>query len=198
MSRYGDGDYEEDFPNQGAFWIHSARLALAGKRGKKALAELREALLHLPEKRLIERALCTVDPEKRRPEVIHRPDGSVSDWWGKDFEEIVAEQGEGVCAVGAYLWWQEVKAGKDPRTAFAALPTLSDTEADIHETAYEGQKAGLTYSLAWELAYRNDEAFEGMTPEERYDAFLAWIDKQLATPTPRRGVALSAVGGTDG
>ena len=181
MSRYGDPDYDEDFPNQYELWAANARRALKGKRGRAALADLREALLHLPEKKLIERALCTVGADKRRPKPYTRPDGTVGgDWMGHDFDEVVKEQGEGVCAVGAYLWWQNVKKGMDPEEAFAALPTLLDADADISETAYEGQKAGLTYPLAWELAFRNDEKYEGMTPEERYTAFMGWIDAELA------------------
>jgi hypothetical protein len=88
-------------------------------------------------------------------------------------------EGEGVCAIGAYLWFKKVKAGADPREAFAELPMLLDVEHDAWETAAEGQRAGLTFTLASEIAYRNDEALDGMTPEERYTAFMAWIDSQL-------------------
>lgn len=181
MSRYGDPDYDEDFPNQAALWTANAERALKGKRGKKALAELREALLNLPEKKLIERALCTVGADKRRPAPMTLPDGSVRQSWALgDFEEVISEQGEGVCAVGAYLWWKRVKSGEDPQAAFEALPTLLDVDTDISETAWMGQKAGLTYPLAWELAYRNDETYEGLTAEERYTKFLEWIEKELA------------------
>lgn len=180
MSRYGDPDYDEDFPNQGAFWVANARRALKGRRGRAALAELREALLHLPEKRLIDRALCTVKPENRRPKPYTLPSGSVQDWQGAEFDRLVEDTGEGVCAVGAFLWWKQVKAGKTPEEAFDALPTHADTDFDISETAYEGEKAGLTYPLAWELAFRNDERYEKLSPEERYTKFLAWIDEELA------------------
>jgi hypothetical protein len=181
VSRYGDPDYEEDFPNQGAFWQTNARRALKGKRGKKALAELREALLHLPEKKLIARALCTVNPEKRRPAPYSTAPIGVANWRIQDFDSLVSEVGEGVCAIGAFLWWKQVKAGKTPEEAFDALPTHADTDVDISETAWEGHKAGLVYSLAWELAYRNDETYEDITAEERYTRFLEWIEKELAS-----------------
>jgi hypothetical protein len=97
---------------------------------------------------------------------------------------VVEQEGEGVCAVGAYVWWKKVKAGADPEEAFAALPTLLDADTDISETAYEGQKAGMTYTLAWELAFRNDGTYEALTPELRYEAFLNWLDKAISDEHP--------------
>jgi hypothetical protein len=35
--------------------------------------------------------------------------------------------------------------------------------------------------LAWEFAYRNDEVLGGLSPEERYTQYLAWLDEQIAT-----------------
>lgn len=46
-----------------------------------------------------------------------------------------------------------------------------------------GDEAGLTFTLAWSLAYKNDAEMEGMTPEERYEAFMRWLDGQLAGAT---------------
>lgn len=175
MSRFGDYDYDPDYPNQAELWYANLDRALAGKRGKKALAELREALLALPEKRLIEGALCTVGGAERRAE-------AVGQWSRDDLEVKLATDGEGVCAVGAYVWFKKVKAGADPAAAFADLPTLLDSDGDDWQTAEAGKQAGLTYTLASHLAYRNDESFAGMTPEERYEAFMAWLDDQLAAP----------------
>jgi hypothetical protein len=78
VSRFGDydGDGDDEFNGNGwAMWQKRAELALRGKRGRKALAELRDALMALPEKRLIEGALCTVgvgDRLERDPEDRHR------------------------------------------------------------------------------------------------------------------------------
>ena len=177
MSRYYDDyDGDESFPNASAFWRTNADRAMKGKRGRKALAELREALLALPEKRLIARALCTVNPDARKD-----PEPDLHDWRNREIDEIVAEQGQGACAVGVYAWWQKVKAGADPTEAFEQLPTLEDTNHDIWETEEVGKQAGLTRYVAWELAYRNDETFGHLTPEARYEATLAWIDEQLAS-----------------
>ena len=106
MSRFYD-DYEEYFPNQGELWHANVQRALKGKRGRKALAELREALLALPDKRLIAGALCTVGGVEKRVEPRSDPRG----WYRQDFEAKLDREGEGVCAIGAYLWLK-----KDRRT----------------------------------------------------------------------------------
>jgi hypothetical protein len=176
MSRINDYDYDEDFPNQAALWRANADRALKGKRGRRALTDLRDALLALPQKRLIEGALCTVDHVTRGEDMDDR--------WGRpDFDHAVARQGEGVCAVGAYIWWQKVKAGTDPATAFAELPTVYGDNGDEHETtAILGKRAGLAFPLAWDLAYMNDEQFAKDTPEQRYERFMTWLDRELGAP----------------
>jgi hypothetical protein len=68
----------------------------------------------------------------------------------------------------------------DPAEAFASLPRLLDSQSDAYETALAGQQAGVALTLAWSLASRNDETYAGKTPEERWEAFVAWIDEQLA------------------
>jgi len=209
MSRWRDYDSYDDeraVLDQGR-WEHNARLALKGKRGRKALAELREALLALPEHRLIDSALCTVGGvDKRAPAMT---DAEVAEYaaqatsrggdpkyatiWAEqmrsgrederaDLAEAIRKQGEGCCAIGAYLWYRKVKEGADPAEAFDALPTVFEPDDcdPMEETAHLGENAGLTFTLAWELAYRNDETYGRMTPEERWEAFVAWIDKQLA------------------
>ena len=85
--------------------------------------------------------------------------------------------------IGAYLWHRKVTLdGADPAEAFDSLPVLvGEDDCDpLTETADLGKQAGMAYELAWELAYRNDETYAAMTPEDRYAAFLAWIDEQLA------------------
>jgi hypothetical protein len=172
MSRFdGEGDCP-DYSNASELWQANVRRALAGKRGKKALAELREALRALPEKRLISGALCTVGG-------LSHPKAPTDGWCREELEDKLEEEGEGVCAIGAFLWHKKVKAGADPQAAFEELPLLLDFEHDAWETAEAGRRAGLTTTLAWDLAYRNDERFGG-TPEERYEAFMAWLDEQLA------------------
>lgn len=169
MSRLGDSDEGADYNNAYELWQHNLQRALVSPRGKKALTELREALLALPEKKLIERALCTVGGAEKRP-VLER-----------DYSMILEENGEGVCAVGAYIWWKKVKAGMDPQAAFASLPTLEDENHDMWETADAAKAVGMAGVLAWHLAYQNDETFRSVTPSERYVKFMAWLDTALAT-----------------
>lgn len=179
MSRFSD-DYDGDgwFPNADDLWRANLERALGGKRGQAALRELREALLALPERRLIEGAMCTVKAEKRATE---RPDPH--GWYAQDLGDVVNRNGEGVCAIGAFLWYRKVKAGADPQAAFDELPTLLGSEGggDLR-TAELGRDAGLTFTLAWHLAYRNDQDYDALTPEHRYEQFMAWLDKQLADP----------------
>lgn len=172
MSRFGDdADYDYD-PVRQRLWDANYERALKGKRGRKALTDLRAALLALPERKLIDGALCTVNPGRRHPgDRITR----------FEFEELIEDKGPGVCAVGALLWHRKVKAGMDPAEAFDSLPTMPDYDSDLLDTAQLAvREAGLAFPLAWMLAYRNDEMLDGQTPEERYEAFLAWIDAELA------------------
>jgi hypothetical protein len=53
VSRYSDYGDEEAFPGQFDLYLANLRRAFAGKRGRKFLAGLREALMALPEHRLL-------------------------------------------------------------------------------------------------------------------------------------------------
>lgn len=210
MSRYRDGDDDDEFwaLNHGR-WQRNARAVLKSKRGRKALATLREALQALPDHRLIEGALCTVGGPERVPDVTdaeidaHIEELKLRRYWytwssreraadsiraerereRQAIAKSAAEQGCGVCVNGALLWHLLVKDGKDPEAAFAALPSVTDALGDLAETArLAEQDAGIAYTLAWELAYRNDETYRQKTPEERYNAFLAWIEAELGEP----------------
>lgn len=185
MSRGGNDDYDEDWPNQGAFWWANAQRAMKGKRGRKALADLREALLMLPEKRLVSGAISTVSLQAK---AIEMPDErsnfsgqTVPNWVKQELLEKCETEGPGVCAVGAYLLRKRVlELGETPQEAMAALPSSADVEGYyLDETASLGASAGMAYPVAWLLADRNDETLGGCTPEERYERFLTWLDREL-------------------
>lgn len=191
MSRGGNDDYDEDFPNQGAFWWANAQRALKGRRGKQALAELREALLMLPEKRLVSGAISTVALKEKAaamPDEVWAwgGDGMFPNYEKVEAQRKVDEQGMGVCAVGAYMLRKRVlELGESPEQAMANLPSASDAEGcALQDTMEYGQEAGLSSYVAWQLADRNDETYLRLTPEERYVAFLDWIDKQLGEGVP--------------
>lgn len=216
MSRFSDYDDYDDYegePEQilaSGRWEWNSRRALKSKRGRQALAELREALMALPEHRLISGALCTVGGVDRRLPLPSAEETGrhAAALIAQGADEKVAEQcahglavtraqerhdlrtaieaqgGEGVCAMGAYAWYRKVKAGMDPAEAFASLPTVFDGDQDgpdqLQQTAEVGKDAGMTFTLAWNLAYRNDETYETLTPEQRWERFVAWIDAELA------------------
>lgn len=58
MSRLNYSE-DEDYPGQFALWRGNVNRSLQGKRGQIALKRLHEALLAMPDKRLIARALAT-------------------------------------------------------------------------------------------------------------------------------------------
>lgn len=62
MSRIGYSD-EEDWPGQFELWQANCRRSLHGKQGQEELRSLREALLALPDKRLIHGSLVDTDGE---------------------------------------------------------------------------------------------------------------------------------------
>lgn len=211
MSRFTEGDYDDEtWALDKGRWERNSRATLKSKRGRKALALIREALLALPDKRLIEGAVCTVGGVDRAPEItdeeidarmrgLHEAGLRDSPVHGRDFtarwmrgerEDVrheiarsVERQGCGVCLNGALLWHLKVKAGMNPDEAFASLPTVISVDSGdpLDETAHlAANEAGIAFTLAWNLAYRNDETYRDKTPEERYAAFLAWIEAELA------------------
>jgi hypothetical protein len=212
MSRYYDYEGEEEFPGQAALQQANWDRALKGKNGRRFLALLREALMALPEHRLIEGALCTVGAGERRARIVAEEDAAAAEhnrkrhqWYAAnprygtepaepimpDYELADAlaaktdEQGEGVCANGALMWYLNVQGGMDSAEAFAALPMLLDADRDtdqLHETAILAAAADgkVATSVAWDVAFANDEWFKAKTPEERWEAMIEWIDRKLA------------------
>lgn len=53
MSRFNSDDYDEEFANQGELWSANVQRHLKGAKGQAVLRELRDVLLALPEKKLI-------------------------------------------------------------------------------------------------------------------------------------------------
>jgi hypothetical protein len=203
VSRFSDYDDYDDYEtwalNRGR-WEHNSRVALKGKRGRQALRDLREALMALPEHKLIEGAMCTVGAGKRKAALVAGAQSQPTPWEQVaaaeaigDLDRHLEQDGEGVCGIGAYVWYQKVKAGMDPQEAFDSLPSVLDGEDgdSLDWTARLGEEAGLTFTLAWNLAYRNDQTYQysddkrrvRMTPEQRWEHFIRWIDKELSAVT---------------
>lgn len=83
-----------------------------------------------------------------------------------------------VCAVGAMIVQRKIAAGQRRDEALAWLEGRGDI-AD--ETATIGEnELGITYSLAYRLAYLNDEEVAwNATDAERYQAVLTFVRKRL-------------------
>lgn len=136
---------EEDFPGQFDLWQANCMRSIKGKKGQAALHELEQALLALPEKRLIQ-------------------------------GELKDEEG-GVCAIGALAQYRNHEPRADP----------------WYEMEQVGMELGLPEMVAWRIVALNDadldfrwERLPGngfkrveITPEERYEAVLARVQRWL-------------------
>lgn len=136
-----------------AFWQQAARNALRGRKGQAVLRELRAALLALPEPRLIEGRFCS---------------------------------GLDVCPLGA-LAKQRLAAGSTIPWGRAPFTSMEELEERLGEELEEewttvdlGEAMGLKKTLAWTIAYENDEGnWNTETPEQRYQRMQSWVEGQL-------------------
>lgn len=164
MSRFGDGDADGAMPIE--LFRANVDRALKGKRGQRALRELRRALLALPEPKLIKGALCDVT-------------------YADDDEDQERPQPAGFCAIGALAFMKRQEKGEELTKILEALrqnPEDDYCENEL-ETIQEGERQGLVNCLAYEFAWTNDEGLnqwrEEITPEERFKRMLAWIDERI-------------------
>lgn len=174
MSRYQEcDDWDEDSVLAYGRWMVNTRRVFKSKNGQKALRQLRDALVALPDKRLISGALSTIG---RTADVVDEYD---------ELGHVIREQGEGVCAIGALLLHHHQAAGHTPEQAAALIPRVCGLEDGdgLAETAGAATATGMVYTLAWNVAYQNDERLHDCTPEERYTRMLAWVEKKLAHAT---------------
>lgn len=153
--RIGYSD-EEDYPGQFGLWQGNCQRSLKGKAGQAALRELKAALLALPSKRLIA-------------------------------ENLVDAHGE-VCAIGALAEFRGEITDE----------MIGQGEYDMEEV---GIQLGMPRLVAWKVVEMNDLQFNGtqllwaegpyrwpaeqpyyyvpVTPEERYERMLSWVQSQL-------------------
>lgn len=154
MSRFPEGDMDSEWAelHQGRY-EHNVKQALKGKRGQKILREMEEALLAMPEPKLIKNRFTTAKGEccAIGALVAHR----FAPLWGVSFAEAAAR-----------LALEEDEDGFDEYE-----------EAD--ETMNQGLKAGLTQTLVWEIAYRNDDYGWNQTDEQRWEYMLGWVRRHL-------------------
>lgn len=156
MGRYVSSGCEDWTESRQALWDNAIHRATYSKRGQAVLRELEVALLALPEPRLIEGLLC---------------------------------DGTGVCMVGAIAAYRKVQSGISWEDAFKLLDEsgVYDVEngdfGSIDLTARYGEHdLKMAFSLAWDMAFTNDEMLGHMTPEKRHERAVAWVRARLVAP----------------
>lgn len=148
---------EEDRPGQFALWNANCQRSLKGKAGQRELRELKAALLALPEKRLIHGLLTDTDG--------------------------------GVCAIACYAKHKGVDLSEfDPEDESDEVGIAAGMPRLVAWKVVELNDIQL--DTVWEVAHgpiqRGHGVYKGgipfirdMTPEERYEKVLAWVQKQL-------------------
>lgn len=162
MSRIEEGDCDdtESFLRGCAFEGNMQR-AIHGRKGQKILRELEEALLAMPEKRLIHGKFATTT-------LVAAPGG-------------LPTVDSDVCALGCLAVHREMKKGLS--RAQAVMAVQSEVTSDEDDGGMEAitQAAGyldLVTPLAYAIVERNDE-YGGSSPEETYKKFLKWVQKKI-------------------
>lgn len=197
MSRFDDSYGDDSIPWD--MWEQTVSRALAGRRGQAVLARLEEALLALPAPRLICGALASPDGVCAVGALVAytRAQSAEQDMAAALQEMIDAARcfcghgpgshagGTGACSAVK----PAIKHPHDPKFHVAERPCscsaydATGTE-DAWETADKAQQVmPMPYSVAWHLAWLNDEEFRGMTPEARYDAVLAFARRAQGKST---------------
>jgi hypothetical protein len=142
---------DEDFPGQFELWQANCRRSIKGKDGQKVLRELEQALLALPEKRLIADELQNAEGEVCAI-------GALAKYRGINKTESDPEEMEDV----------GVELGM-PRLVAWKVVCVNDVEIDGHYVeAYGPDRYG-----------RNLSVFVPVTPEERYATMLNWVQRQI-------------------
>lgn len=167
MSRIEEGDCDdnESFLRSCAFMANAKR-ALLGRGGQAVLRELEEALVALPEKKLISGHFADI-------------------WVNQEDGKTVYERTDGaVCTMGALLLHRKMKRDYKTRGQAlieAVLEVTCDPDDGGSEAIHQAASAlDLVYPLAYELAYQNDEEGPGSeTSAERYERVLEWVRSQI-------------------
>ena len=161
MSRFDSYDDNDGESYPAHWWQNDLRRALTSKRGQRILRDIEAALLALPEHKLIaDQIIDVVD-------------------WDENGDPVETPRFFGVCAVGAYAVHRKMVEGTPWNEAVLELGEEYPVEVDCFETQQLGQSLGLARTVAWQLAYLNDERFASCTPEERHAGVLYWVRGQI-------------------
>jgi hypothetical protein len=194
VSRFNSYDHDEYDPLAEGRWFANLRRAIRGQRGQRALRDLREALLALPDRRLIagdfatpQGEVCTVGcvvAYKRAqakgvsiPEAAKELAAEDPDPW--DGFELNPETGK--YERQAEIMRYDSEVGRMVGTGQFETEERWHDDDPADYTATRGERdAGMAYTLAWHLGWKNDEDWRHLTPEQRWDACLKWVESKLA------------------
>ncbi len=79
--------------------------------------------------------------------------------------ELLQDEEGGVCAIGAYAKHRGVDL------------TNFDVDSNTDDAGIAG---GMPPLVAWKVVEMNDLQFDHITPEQRYDKMLAWVESKIA------------------
>lgn len=128
MSRDWEGDdLDDNWALTMGRWERNMRVVLKSKRGQKFLIEMEEALLVLPEHKLVKGIVCDL-----RLEPVN--------------EEGDLEYKSAVCAIGAFALYKGVEPEK--------LSTEYESAWDTIEIATQ---LGMSMTMAWMIGEQNDD-----------------------------------------
>lgn len=162
--------------------------ALGGRKGQAALAEMESALLALPKKQLVHGTLATNQGDVCAIGALVAHHKSVEQ--GVDIETIIEALGAGVrCWCGHvhgdepctqvmpnYVWDAKTRERTQQGDRVCRCECFEVEGEDAWErTIPAGQWIGLNWTVAYHLAWLNDQEFGNSTPPERYAQMLAWV-----------------------
>lgn len=155
---------DEDFPGQFALWEANSRRSLAGKKGQAALRELEQALLALPEKKLIANKLQDAEGQVCAL-------GALAKYKGRELAVLGSDEEDEWEDYDGFGQMEEVGVELGvPRLVAWRIVALNDIEIDGH---YEDVAGPPLYG------YRLPGVFVAATPEERYEKVLAWVRNRI-------------------
>jgi hypothetical protein len=150
-----EGDYDEEFPGQYMLWEANLERHFSGKAGQAKLRELRDALVALPEKRLIETRLADEQGNVCALGALvvhHRVEA------GEDRGAVLAEIAQRIHDDDGYVDTWEAEEG----------------------TRKEALRCGVKPPLIYTVAYENDFGPSSKeTPEKRYNRMLSWVERRI-------------------
>ena len=157
MSRF-DGDGGENFPGEWWLWENALKRSFNSRRGQLMLRELRDALLALPEQKLIYSRLADATGGVCAMGALalhHRVKA------GEEREAVLYDLHESEPGDDDYIETWEIE----------------------QTTLTVAEHVGMAKTMAVDVAWHNDREHDE-TPEERYTRILAWLDNVILDEVP--------------